>query len=155
MYARLQGERGIKIPENYSGHAFRDQSQYGDMPPPAHIPTSPKRERVVIPSHVTPKTSPTYVDEREITDEERFAIDEDEAPLIKSENDGSPHGGEAKPSSIFSSLLPTMSQASRFPFGHGIGGEELLILAVMLLVFLSEESDQELLLLLGFLLFAG
>ena len=61
--------------------------------------------------------------------------------------------------SIFSSLLPRGNLSSHFPFGHGIGSEELLILAVMLMVFLSGnecgEVDSEFLLLLGLLLFAG
>ena len=155
MYVRPQGERGIKIPENYSGHAFRDQSQYGDMPPPAHIPTSPKRERVVIPPRVVPKSPHTYATEPETVEDDVFSIDEEESATKESEYKETTLGGEAKASSIFSSLLPAASQTSHFPFGHGIGSEELLILAVMLLVFLSEESDQELLLLLGFLLFAG
>lgn len=62
-------------------------------------------------------------------------------------------------SSIFSSLLPRSDLSKHFPFGHGIGSEELLILAVMLMVFLSGnekgEVDSEFLLLLGLLLFAG
>ncbi len=61
--------------------------------------------------------------------------------------------------SIFSSLLPKGALSSHFPFGHGIGSEELLILAVMLMVFLSGnesgEVDSEFILLLGLLLFAG
>lgn len=161
MYVRPQGERGVKVPENYSGHAFRTQSPLGDMPPPTHIPTSPtiKRERVIVPPQVAPQAppSPTYVSEPEPAEEQRFTIDEDEDPAEESYYDETrQNGGESKSSSIFASLLPAAtSPSSHFPFGHGIGSEELLILAVMLLVFLSEESDQELLLLLGFLLFAG
>ena len=161
MYVRPQGDRGIKIPENYSGHAFRDQSPYGDMPPPAHIPTSPtlKRERVIVPhqamSQATPM--PTYDVQQENEVEEEYTIAEDDPQKAESDyEETSKNGGEPKSSSIFASLLPTAtSNSSHFPFGHGIGGEELLILAIMLLVFLSEESDQELLMLLGFLLFAG
>lgn len=161
MYVRPHGDRAVKVPENYSGHAFRDSSPYGDMPPPAHIPTSPtlKRERVIVPPQaISQATSqPIYDTEQENTAEERFTIDDDETS--KSERyyeETSKNSDEPKSSSIFASLLPTTtSHSSHFPFGHGIGSEELLILAVMLLVFLSEESDQELLLLLGFLLFAG
>ena len=161
MYVRPQGDRGVKVPENYSGHAFRDSSPYGDMPPPAHIPTSPtlKRERVIVPPQaISQATSqPIYDTEQENIAEERYTIAQDE--VEKSENDYNDppiNTDEPKSSSIFASLLPTTtSHSSHFPFGHGIGSEELLILAIMLLVFLSEESDQELLLLLGFLLFAG
>ena len=66
---------------------------------------------------------------------------------------------ESRDGSIFSSLLPFASSSSNFPFGHGIGGEELLILGVMLLVYLSGNErgkvDNEFLLLLGLLLFSG
>ena len=149
MYSRPRGDR-IKIPENYSGHAFRDQSPYGDMPPPTHIPASPPKKEKAEPSrsetYVSHQSSHAQVDEREaeeINSQEYFEKEATSAP-------------EAKPTSIFSSLLPTSTScAGHFPFGHGIGSEEILILAVMLLVFLSEESDHELLLLLGFLLFAG
>lgn len=61
--------------------------------------------------------------------------------------------------SIFSSLLPNFSSGSRFPFGHGIGTEELFILGIMLLIYSSADDEQpmdsELLLLLCILLFSG
>lgn len=61
--------------------------------------------------------------------------------------------------SIFSSLLPNFSSGSRFPFGHGIGTEELFILGIMLLIYSSADEEQpmdsELLLLLCILLFSG
>ena len=160
MYVRPQGDRGVKIPENYSGHAFRDQSPYGDMPPPAHIPGPPtlRRERVVVPPQVTPQAipQPIYDTVEETAEEEGYASDENESQKSENDYEQTPPSSEPRSSSIFASLLPTAtSNASHFPFGHGIGSEELLILAIMLLVFLSEESDQELLLLLGFLLFAG
>jgi hypothetical protein len=66
---------------------------------------------------------------------------------------------EDKSNSIFSMLLPPGSNSSRFPFGHGIGAEELLILGMMLLAFSngseSGEVDNELILLLALLLFSG
>jgi hypothetical protein len=75
-------------------------------------------------------------------------------------DEGGSNVSESLPaSSIFSSLLPRTDLSRHFPFGHGIGSEELLILAVMLMVFLSGnekgEVDSEFLLLLGLLLFAG
>ena len=153
MYVRPQGDRGVKVPENYSGHAFRDQSPYGDMPPPAHVPTSPtvKRERVSAPPP-PPPPPPIFEPRQAETEADDYAAEELEGEYAESPKSGE----EQRTPSIFSSLLPTTASASsHFPFGHGIGSEELLILAIMLLVFLSEESDQELLLLLGFLLFAG
>ena len=169
MYVRPQADRGVKIPENYSGHAFRDPSPYGDMPPPAHIntPPVPKRERAETPPQSAPhiSASPLYDTRQWNQGEERLSeslpntesVSETAEIRRESAPEETPRGeNEAKNASIFSSLLPTSTSASsHFPFGHGIGSEELLILAIMLLVFLSEESDQELLLLLGFLLFAG
>ena len=65
-----------------------------------------------------------------------------------------------KAGSLFQTLLPPIGRLEEhFPFGHGIGSEEMLIMAMMLLVYLSGEDgqkpDNELLLLLGLLLFAG
>ena len=77
--------------------------------------------------------------------------------LVKQQSDGDRDKNTG--SSLLSSLLPNFDLSKHFPFGHGIGGEELLILAVMLIVFVSGndrgEVDSELLLLLGLLLFAG
>lgn len=157
MYSRPHGDR-IKIPENYSGHAFRDQSPYGDMPPPTHIPSSsPKREPRETPQSEPPRfPSPSAQENFEEPQiEDKISLSN---PHVERQTPSDPPKSEvpSSPPSIFSSLLPSaMSGASHFPFGHGIGSEELLILAIMLLVSLSEEKDQELLLLLGFLLFAG
>lgn len=162
MYVRsnANGRDPVRVPENYSGHAFRDQSPYGDMPPPARIPPSPSPQKDKVERqradevHFSP-VYPTEVEE-EITLNTPQA--EDESPMSESpsvhEANGDKSGGE-KGSSIFSSLLPTVSSSKRFPFGHGLGGEELLILALMLIIYLSDEADEELLILLGFLLFAG
>ena len=156
MYVRPPtDQRGrVNVPENYSGHAFREKSILEDMPPPKHIDPAPfqHKENSDYPSKPdSPSDSATnrdnITDNAENTNFKNATID---APAPKS------------PSSIFSSLLPTSnSSANHFPFGHGIGSEEILLLAVMLLVFLSgnkdggDGCDEELLLLLGFLIFAG
>ena len=61
--------------------------------------------------------------------------------------------------SPFSALFPSSSCSSHFPFGHGIGAEELFILGIMLLVYTSADENQpmdnEMLLLLCILLFSG
>ena len=61
--------------------------------------------------------------------------------------------------SLFSSILPSGALKNNFPFGHGIGSEELLIMGIMLMVFMSGNNDKdpdgELMLLLAMLLFAG
>ncbi len=174
MYVRPSADnrQRVKIPENYSGHAFRDSSPFGDMPPPTHIDTPPRRDKSerqtttermqynelsTLPQDdsddpndiLSPGLSSQSANLRENNDERSHA----------SESEHSHKSVESQKSSIFSSLLPSAtSGAKHFPFGHGIGSEEILILAIMLLVYLSgndDECDNELLLLLGFLLFAG
>ena len=175
MYVRPPAEsRGrVKIPENYSGHAFRDQSPFGDMPPPTHIDAPPRRDRSE--GQATDERQPYQSvphlpqDDREelhggispdITHESARPHEIDGERSHDSESEASHKGAErVQKASIFSSLLPSATSGARhFPFGHGIGSEEILILAIMLLVYLSgdgDECDNELLLLLGFLLFAG
>lgn len=153
MYVRPSSPRtgSVKLPENYSGNAFPRQSVYSEMPPPARAQTTHqdniKHER------------PANLD---IPPED---IREEFAPPTYHEIEDEPTRDHVVPrqpnsqSSIFSSLLPKGTLSTHFPFGHGIGSEELLILAVMLLVFLSGsesgETDSEFILLLGLLLFAG
>lgn len=64
---------------------------------------------------------------------------------------------EARDKSMLSALFPSKSLKNHFPFGHGIGSEELLILGIMSLIFFSDEKepDGELIMLLAILLFAG
>lgn len=153
MYVRppSNNKGGMKIPENYSGSTFSRSSPYGDMPPPV---------RTQVPRYDLP---PVDIEPREEIREEATPVYRDEisptetAAAQVEEKKASPT--QVAGVSIFSSLLPKGDLASHFPFGHGIGSEELLILAVMLLVFLSGnesgEVDSEFLLLLGLLLFTG
>ncbi len=142
---------GMKLPENYSGNAFSHQSPYSEMPPPARMQgqRSEQFQGDISPSRDIPSEDirhdiiPPFYEEKE----EDIEYQNEETQAVSTDQ------------SIFSSLLPKGDLSSHFPFGHGIGGEELLILAVMLMVFLSGnesgEIDNEFLLLLGLLLFAG
>ena len=153
MYTRRpdQTRQGIKIPENYSGHAFREPPVYSDMPPPARIeiPPTERRDATVTPEKDEAIGYPS-------ADSPHFEpIVEEIAP--ESLQEEKPTEETKQPPT---SIIPTsIASSSHFPFGHGLGGEELLIMAMMLLVLLSGkdegESDHELLLLLGILLFAG
>ena len=147
MYVRPSntGARSIKLPENYSGNAFSNHSPYSDMPPPTRA-TQPRGD--------VPFEPPLHQEIESVNEHtiETFAEEE--------RDEGGSNVSKSLPaSSIFSSLLPRTDLSRHFPFGHGIGSEELLILAVMLMVFLSGnekgEVDSEFLLLLGLLLFAG
>ena len=126
MYTRVPDRNGatnkIKIPDNYSGHAFQSQNYYS---PPPEI----RKESIVDEAQI-PRL-PEKAEEKEATRE--------------------------RPDSLLSSLFPSKSLKNHFPFGHGIGSEELLILGIMSLIFFSDdkEPDGELIMLLALLLFAG
>ncbi len=154
MYVRppSQGRHGMKLPENYSGNAFSQKPQYSDMPPPVRTQ-----------GHVNDKTGYKETPFGDIPPNDTDIFDEPQQYPSGSESEPEANAAgrsqSPAPASIFSSLLPRQGLGNNFPFGHGIGSEEILILAVMLMVFLSGnesgESDRELLLLLGLLLFAG
>ncbi len=152
----------VKLPENYSGNAFRQGNPYNSMPPPARpdLPPRERRERDRM-DHLPPDPYP----EEAAFEEDAEPIEtplplpayphtEEDAPSEQSAPEAA--AGREAPTSLLS-LLPGLS--GRFPFGHGLGSEELLILAVMLMITMSEdrreEDDRILLLMLGLLLFAG
>lgn len=158
MYVRPPsgGRERISVPENYSGYAFREKSILEDMPPPKHIDQTVYRhnDNSDYPSdHETVKNT---IENQHLKKQEPKEIEQEstDTPFISEQ-------GSPRPAfSVLSSLLPSSSNNSKhFPFGHGIGSEEILILAIMLLVFMSGardgKSDDELLLLLGFLLLSG
>lgn len=150
MYVRPPSDNksAVKLPENYSGNAFSRQPIYTQMPPPARAqPTHTETARYEKPINLD---IPPEEKEETLIQTVYTHVEED--------NQERTHTSKS-PTSIFSSLLPHGTLSTHFPFGHGIGSEELLILAVMLLVFLSGnetgETDSEFILLLGLLLFAG
>jgi hypothetical protein len=158
----------MKIPDNYSGHAFSQKAEYQDMPPPIRQ-SVPKDNYVKEPRfHSPPNAAERDQGGKFASHTEDFAENSEEyqaypslfpneiAPPPSQSEEGNEEI-EQKPKSL---LLPDSSgSAGRFPFGHGIGSEELIILAMMLLVYLSEEDggkgDYEFLFILGLLLFAG
>lgn len=135
----------LKLPENYSGNAFSRFSAYADMPPPVRAPLPEVGARES--GNNAPQETPDNFGEEP----------QEVVALVNRQNDTERE--KSTGGSLLSSLLPDFDLSKHFPFGHGIGGEELLILAIMLIVFVSgndrREVDSELLLLLGLLLFAG
>lgn len=163
MYTRPpdRARQKIRIPENYSGSAFQQNSTareytidrspnpYSDMPPPAHPHLPPRADNTDQPGGM--EEAVELFDESHINNADELQAEETAyapIPTAKEKNE---------PKSLFSSIFPTgIASSSHFPFGHGIGSEEMLILAMMLLVYLSgEDHDNETLLMLGLLLFAG
>ena len=168
----------IKLPDNYGGSAF-SSSIYSDMPPPVRRPSYQRDDRTSaevsrssdIPHKSSPLASqmldprsepdiPTTVDE--YTDRHynvNTPIQEPPSDAYRDVSEEHAPFNNQKSQSLLSSLIPSVSPSKNFPFGHGLGGEELLILGVMLLIFLSGsetgEMDSEFIILLGLLLFAG
>ncbi len=131
MYSRGPREQQtVNVPENYSGNAFRNNI-YTDIVPEVTQPESKTNQE----SHPTILPS-----------------------VIETVAEEGPNKDNAT-RSVFSSLLPNFSSSSKFPFGHGIGSEELFILGIMLLIYTAGDDNQpmdsELLLLLCILLFSG
>lgn len=163
MYVRPPENKKMKLPENYRGNAFGASGEYTDMPPPIRIPPSsydiPPEDTVTKPCAVESTDLPVSLPE--IVSREATLLPERKAEQTVRREDSVPTTNKKaeKSSSIFSMLLPPGSSSSRFPFGHGIGAEELLILGMMLLAFSqggdSGEVDNELILLLALLLFSG
>ena len=142
MYTRVNdrktGESKIKIPDNYSGNAFGTQNYYfnqNDTPPDTYkkMPENP------------PDIAKREIVERQ-NSEEKAEVTSAILPTEKAKSD-----------TLLSSLFPSKSLKNHFPFGHGIGSEEILILGIMSLIFFSDdkEPDGELIMLLALLLFAG
>ena len=163
MYVRPpnSARERVRLPENYSGNAFSNDPR-ADMPPPVRIPrgydAAPQKEK-----HVPSDYGGEIIPQADDVPQEEF-----EAQIIPRDNSDGEKTDEtveasahAKRSpSIFDSLLPPIKSLDRsFPFGHGIGSEELLILGMMMLVYLSDNEkghfDHEFMILLGLLLFAG
>lgn len=165
MYVRPPSK--IKLPENYGGSAF-SSGAYNDMPPPARQSAPPPLRDVSKTEPPPAKSSPLANSIRQSgqmppsPQDEQYdepPVESDDELATVKEEPAPPHKSEEPRTSLFSSLLPRSISANGFPFGHGIGTEELLILGIMLLVYLSDngkdETDNELILLLGLLLFAG
>ena len=159
----------IKIPENYRGNAFGATGEYTDMPSPIRLPRSeydlpPEeyREQSPLRANAPSSTRDAALSERDgnILNIEKSHIDQPETAekaVVTHSPQLAPDATSAPP--IMSTLLHQTNSSARFPFGHGIGTEELLILGVMLLVFThgseSGEYDNTLILLLALLLFSG
>ena len=147
----------IQLPKNYSGNAFTSDGRKATLTPIAsekNGPQSakpPKRPQIspsvtpVIPNAERLPSPPQYIPEASVIQREIFNKDalSEETPAAK------------PPGSLFSSILPNGIFKNNFPFAHGLGEEELLILGVMLALYTSGDEHGDLLLLLAILLFAG
>ena len=158
--------KSIQLPKNYSGNAFSSDGiklPIGGTQPPSFQISAPEVEPLRHP-HLSPSVTPQIPKlEKDIKVERRPEPPETEVfepPHNERENAYKHHAYDAEKitppsSSIFSSLIPHGAFTNNFPFGHGIGYEELLILGIMLSIYVLGEADSEIMMLLSILLFAG
>ncbi len=170
-------ERGnvIQIPQNYSGVAFSpDGTRTSPAPPEPYRHEAEAAKRPYTSPTPPPSFSPPgplgYSDYPQHEQAEMNPSHEDDAPIERPDESLDAYGIDTEKSapasafpmqikqnqgSLFASMLGDGIFKNNFPFGHGLGSEELLILGVMLAIYASGEADGELMLLLGILLFAG
>ncbi len=166
MYIRPENK--IKVPENYGGNTFRGGVYSSDIPPKdmsREQSTSDLQENTPDLGRDIPNEDTTYRSDAEETPKEPYPphrFPEFLPVPTEPKHEDNTETANATPvarNSLFSSLLPPGMISSHFPFGHGIGIEELIILGMMLMVYLSKdeghEVDGELIMLLAILLFAG
>lgn len=154
MYTRVPDKktskpRDISIPENYGGSAFMQNRSYQSIFQNTETPKEIYEVKEVEKEASTPNID--LPPEPEVPIQEINEIKQSDTPKEES----------VKKESPIPSLIPFATPKllkNHFPFGHGIGSEELLILGIMTLLFMSDEddtSDGELIMLLALLLFAG
>ncbi len=152
MYSRYhnRSDRPLRLPENYGGSAFSTDQGKGTgtpgqisvakpTPPPEHAPSSgmppPPRPVLIPPSR------------------------EESALLGKKDDSPPPPKPPASPQKHDTHALDPLKGllgglGHSFPFAHGIGFDELLILGLILLLS-RNEADSDLILWLALLLFCG
>lgn len=155
MYTRVPEKktskpRDISIPENYGGSAFMHSQSYQGV-----LQNTNTQKEIYEVKEVNEETSAPITDLPPKAEAPPQEINE------INQNSIVPKDESRKNESGIPNLIPFASARSlknHFPFGHGIGSEELLILGIMTLLFMSDEddtSDGELIMLLALLLFAG
>ena len=147
MYSRAKDRprSPIRLPDHYSGWAFRDlppnDTQDPPLPhsaPPDAIPLSPRSTQESESCH-SPTVSP-------------------EPPCEQHQNSSAPPcfpSQKPPPPSFLQPFEHLFGKVgSAFPFSHGLGFDELMILGLIILLSHSDH-DPDVLLLLGLLLFCG
>lgn len=154
MYSRYhdRSDRPIRLPENYGGCAFGERgssTERGEEARPRHLevgkPTPP-------PAHYAEAASPSHAREEDCAEMPQnlpVVTEEDFAEEEATPASASPASAFLRP---FGGLFGNVGQA--FPFSHGMGFEEILILGLILLLS-REEQGSDLVLWLALLLFCG
>ena len=140
MYSRYHkpSDTPIQLPENYGGVAFSETPAFkSDAAPPFH------------PLEVA-KPSPPPPSEGRQTNTPTTPM---EAPPPPRSSPTTDHTSSTPPHATTTALLP-MAGKDGFPFSHGIGIEELFIIALIILLSRNEQAS-DMVLWLTLLLFCG
>ena len=143
MYSRYNNspEKPLRIPENYSGYAFAGGKPRQEIPRQIDVakptPAPPKEEEPKVPPSAEPQKSISGA----------FSAP-DEKPHEKEEK-----VAQSASVSLYEATKPKTS-ARGFPFGHGIGFDELLLIGLIVLLH-GSEGDSDVVLWLILLLFMG
>ena len=148
MYSRYsQKDETFQIPEHYSGCAFPTQKNRSAAP----LPRTPSSFLEVGKPVTPPPPSPSEKVEI-IQDPPR---EESPSPNQSAKSVSIEKEPDEQTKSAFAPLPKLLGNlGSAFPFTHGLGFEELLILGLIILLSRNEE-ESDLILLLGLLLFCG
>ena len=170
MYSRYSHRQNppIRLPENYSGTAFKEATPSHPLPP-KESPTPPRQLEIGKPtpppdrpiSDMPPPPRPVILPPKEtVREEPQRALPTPISVSPKEEDD--PHKDAPAPSSEerpvsaflqpFQGLFGHMGNA--FPFGHGMGFDELLIIGLIILLSRTEQ-ESDVVLWLALLLFCG
>ena len=163
MYSRYH-DRPLRVPENYSGVAFSEAKTAApeksapsphrlDVARPTPPPPDERRESLPMP----PPPRPMLLSEREDRSETVAHRDPTPPTATKTarEEQQERHDEVREIAALkpFRGLFGQLGHA--FPFSHGIGFDELLILGLILLLSQSGEGGSDVVLWLALLLFCG
>ena len=163
MYSRNirnRDDRPLRIPENYGGSFLMKQRE-----------DPPRSDEYRADACKASRESKRFAGERRDLREKmhenpyeethcdlpRNDIQENEADDVEDRHEcDSREENDCRPSmpSVFSKSLLPINLASHFPFGHGLGFEELFLLGLILVLF-NNQADDQIIVLLIVLLFCG
>ena len=156
MYSRFSGkqERVTQLPDHYSGYAFSKEGS-DRREPIKKAPTQAVFEigKPTPPPIVSRPEDPIFAPpiNQPMPPAEEATRKSDDSSCITTSNESKEIDQKGE-KSILSGLFGGLGNS--FPFSHGIGFEELLILGLILLLA-REDGDRDAILWLGLLLFCG
>ena len=172
----------IALPKNYSGNAFTEDGRKREFPQNNTVADEMREQEERRKPHISPSAPPSIpsqpqsplgysdypageyirreqehngITQPEYTSESDKTNKSQDNYLVQNHAEIIEKKPKSRSGSLFSSLLPDGIFKNNFPFGHGLGSEELLLLGIMLSIYLSGDADGELMMLLCILLFSG